>query len=450
MSARHPVTRVAAPLSVLFWLAVFAMPTLAREIAIKGARVWPSPERTRIVFDITHPVQHRIFTLTKPNRLVIDIDNTRLATGLLHLDYKNTPIKDMRAARRHGKDLRIVVDLTGPVTPRSFLLKPVMQYGNRLVVDLYTPAQLKPEVRNVDRLTHEKRDVLVAIDAGHGGEDPGAIGPHHLFEKNITLAIAEDMAKLVKKTPGFSPLMTRTGDYYLALRERTEIARENKADVFVSIHADKYKNNEAQGASVYALSDKGATNEEARWLANSENRADLIGGSGTVSLGDKDDTLASVLLDLSMTHSLSASLQMGKDVLAAIKPISKLHQRHVEQAAFVVLKSPDIPSILVETGYISNPEEARMLRSPAYREEMAKAIFAGIKHYIDTNPPPGTYLAWKKRGAGEKLKTYQIVRGDTLSGIASKYRVSADQIRQANDLSSDILRIGQVLKIPAS
>lgn len=446
----HLVIRVAARFSLLFSLILLAQVGLAGEIDIKGVRVWPSPERTRIVFDVTQPVQHRIFSLSKPDRLVIDIDNTTLDANLDNVNLKDTPIKDMRAAPRNGDDMRIVLDLAGPVKPRSFVLKPIMQYGNRLVVDLYTPEQLKPEIRNVERMTNQMRDVVVAIDAGHGGEDPGAIGARRLKEKNVTLAIADDLSSLFASAPGFTPLMIRKGDYYLALRERTEIARKNKADVFVSIHADMYKNSAARGASVYALSERGATNEEARWLADSENRADLIGGSGNVSLGDKDDTLASVLLDLSMTHSLSASLEMGKDVLSAIRPVNRLHQHHVEQAGFVVLKSPDIPSILVETGYLSNPREARLLATRRHQRAMAKAIFHGVQKYLDTHPPAGTYLAWKKQGGNEKLKSYEIVRGDTLSGIASKYRISAELLRKVNGLSSDNLRIGQVLMIPAS
>lgn len=445
---RHLLAQAAGRLSVLFCLAALALPASAQETDIKGVRVWRSPERTRVVFDLTQPVQHRIFSLTKPDRLVVDIDNTRLDTHLNAVDIAGTPIKKMRAARRHGTDLRIVLDLSDPVTPRSFVLKPILQYGNRLVVDLYTSAQVKPEVRKVERLAKQKHDVVVAIDAGHGGEDPGAIGWNHLREKNVTLAIAKDLAKLFGNTPGYTPLLTRKGDYYLDLRERTEIARKNKANVFVSIHADKYKNARARGASVYALSNKGASNEEARWLANSENRADLIGGSGSVSLDDKDDTLAGVLLDLSMSASLSASLEMGKDVLVAIKPVSRLHQQHVEQAGFVVLKSPDIPSILVETGYLSNPHEARELRSAKYQEKMARAIFGGIRRFIESHPPPGSYVAWKKRSGGDKLKTYQIVQGDTLSGIANKYSVSTDEIRQANGLSNDTIKTGQTLKIP--
>ena len=441
---------MAARFSLILCLILVSQDGLARETDIKGVRVWPSPERTRIVFDVTQPVQHRIFSLSKPDRLVIDIDNTTLDANLDDVDLKDTPIESMRAAPRNGNDMRIVLDLTEPVKPRSFVLKPIMQYGNRLVVDIYTPEQLKPEIRNVDRITSQMRDVVVAIDAGHGGEDPGAIGAHRLQEKNVTLAIANDLSGLFASTPGFTPLLIRKGDYYLALRERTEIARKNKADVFISIHADMYKNSAARGASVYALSERGATNEEARWLADSENRADLIGGSGSVSLGDKDDTLASVLLDLSMTHSLSASLEMGKDVLSAIRPVNRLHQYHVEQAGFVVLKSPDIPSILVETGYLSNPREARLLSSTRHQRAMASAIFEGVRNYLDTHPPAGTYLAWKKQGGNEKLKSYEIVRGDTLSGIASKYRISAELLRKVNGLRSDNLRIGQVLIIPAS
>lgn len=433
-----------------FCLALLSWPVLAIQTSIESVRVRPSPERTRIVFDLSKPVEHKIFSLADPDRLVIDIDNTKLDTTFDGVDLAGTPIKEMRASARDGKDLRVVLDLSDEVRPRSFVLKPIMQYGDRLVIDLYTREQQAPEIRKADRLANQMRDVVVAIDAGHGGDDPGAIGAGHLYEKDVTLAIAKDLNQLVDDEPGFSPLMIRQGDYFLALRERTEIARKNKADVFVSIHADAFRTAEARGASVYALSQQGATSETARWLADSENRADLIGGTGGVSLDDKDDMLAGVLLDLSMTASLSASLEMGKDVLAAIKPVNRLHRHHVEQAGFVVLKSPDIPSILIETGYISNPREATRLSMPSHQKELAEAILTGIRHYINDHPPAGSYLAWKRQGGGEKLEQYHIVRGDTLTGIANKYRVNTDVLRKVNGLNNDTLRIGQVLKIPTS
>lgn len=435
-----------------FLFIVVLLPAVAQavETEIKSVRVRPSPERTRIVFDLTHPVEHKIFSLANPDRLVIDIDKASLDTPVDDIDLADTPITRMRASPRDGKDLRVVLDLKDKVRPRSFVLKPIMQYGDRLVVDLYPPGQKEPVIQQSNRMASQMRDVIVAIDAGHGGDDPGAIGAHHLYEKTVTLKIAQDLADFFAREPGFKPVLTRRGDYFLALRERTRIARRNQADVFISIHADSFRTAQAHGASVYALSQKGATSENARWLAEKENRADLIGGTGGVSLDDKDDLLAGVLLDLSMTASLSASLEMGKSVLSAIAPVNRLHKRHVEQAAFIVLKSPDIPSILIETGYISNPREAARLNNPRHQRDLARAIFYGVKRYIDVSPPVGTYLAWKKHGGNDKLKTYEIVRGDTLSGVANKYRVSTDALRKVNGLSSDLLRIGQVLKIPST
>ena len=244
--------------------------------------------------------------------------------------------------------------------------------------------------------------------------------------------------------------MIREGDYYLALRERTAKARKGRADIFLSIHADAFKTANAHGASVYAISEKGATSETARWLAEKENRADLIGGAGEVTLDDKDDLLVGVLLDLSITASLSQSLEMGGKVLSAIEPINRLHKKQVEQASFAVLKSPDIPSLLVETGYISNPTEARRLATEQHQHRMAYAIFSGVRDYLSDNPPEGTWLAWKKSDMAVEALSYRIVSGDTLSGIADRHRISASKLREVNGLSGDLIRIGQVLKIPAS
>ena len=291
------------------------------------------------------------------------------------------------------------------------------------------------------------RDVVVAVDAGHGGDDPGAIGPGKLYEKDVVLAIATKLSTLFDKEPGFKSAMTRTGDYYLAHRKRTDIARRVEADIFLSIHADAFMTPDASGASVYAISQKGATSETARWLAEKENRADLIGGVG---LDDKDDLLAGVLLDLTMTRSLSASLDMGQEVLSAIKPLNRLHKKQVEQASFLVLKSPDIPSLLIETGFISNPAEAKKLRTRAHQERMAQAIFSGVKKYVGQSPPLGSYLAEKSQANSAGLATYKIVRGDTLSAIAVKHSVSAERLKAYNGLRNDRIKIGQLLKIPTS
>ena len=449
-AVNKPFRWALASLPLIFPLLV-AFPVSAGLTTIESVRVRPSPERTRIVFDLTQPVEHKIFALSNPQRLVIDISDAKLTKSLSKMDLEGTPILAMRSSSRNEHDLRVVLDLSTPVKPRSFVLKPIMQYGDRLVIDLYTnDQQLAAVVQKADRITRQMRDVVVAIDAGHGGDDPGAIGYGRLLEKKVVLSIANRLDKLFEKETGYKSILIRKGDYYIAHRKRTEIARKNQADIFLSIHADAFETSEASGASIYAISQQGATSEAARWVAEKENRADLIGGVGGVSLDDKDDLLAGVLLDLSMTASLSASLEMGESVLAAISKVNKLHKKHVEQASFLVLKSPDIPSLLIETGFISNPSEARKLKSSSHQQKMAKAIFSGVISYMQDNPPDGSFLAWKKQGGDDKLGTYIIIRGDTLSEIASRYRVSFSNLKKVNGLRSNTIRIGQILKIPAS
>ena len=447
----QPKIKIFASL-LLFWLALAQTTAFAGTANIDSVRVRQSPERTRIVFDVSQPVDHKVFSLSNPRRLVIDIANADMSADFSGLDFSRTPIADIRSATREGSDLRVVLDLKDNVKPRSFVLKPILQYGDRLVVDLYTSEQqIAPVVQKADLISQQMRDIVIAIDAGHGGEDPGAIGKGgSLYEKDVVLEISKRLARYFTNEPGFKALLVREGDYYVGLRKRTQIARDNLVDVFLSIHADAFKTADASGASVYAISQRGATSETARWLAEKENRADLIGGVGGVSLDDKDDLLAGVLLDLSMTASLSASLEMGEEVLKHIKPVNRLHKKRVEQAAFAVLKSPDIPSLLIETGYISNPKEASRLNTSSHQEKMARAIFRGVRDYLSSNPPAGSYLAWKKQGGDDRLATYKIESGDTLSAIAVKHRVSAKALKKINGLQGDIIRTGQVLKIPAS
>ena len=421
---------------------------------IENIRVRKTPERTRVVLDASAPLEHKVFTLPatdqKPDRLVIDVPEAKLSFDTQAVDVGDGPILGLRTSQK-SQSVRIVLDLDAPVRPRSFVLSPILNLNlsDRLVVDLYAKEQQSPAQR-VERLTNQMRDVIVAIDAGHGGDDPGAIGPNKLYEKVVVFEIAQKMAQMFDDAPGFRALMIREGDYYLALRERTAKARKGRADIFLSIHADAFKTANAHGASVYAISEKGATSETARWLAEKENRADLIGGAGEVTLDDKDDLLVGVLLDLSITASLSQSLEMGGKVLSAIEPINRLHKKQVEQASFAVLKSPDIPSLLVETGYISNPTEARRLATEQHQHRMAYAIFSGVRDYLSDNPPEGTWLAWKKSDMAVEALSYRIVSGDTLSGIADRHRISASKLREVNGLSGDLIRIGQVLKIPAS
>lgn len=424
---------------------------------VQGARLWHAPESSRLVFDLSKKSEHKIFTLSSPHRLVIDIDDAKLVKKLEALTTDVGPVKKMRWGSRNKKDLRIVLDLREAITPKSFPLPPNKQYGHRLVVDLFSKKKpsknqsitIKKPVLNAKDSLKTSRDILIAIDAGHGGEDPGAIGHGGIYEKRVVLAIAKKLEALLKKEKGFKPFMIRTGDYYVGLRDRTRKARTANADLFLSVHADAFRSPKARGGSVFALSQKGATSEAARWLADKENSADLIGGVGGVSLDDKEDVLAGVLLDLSMTASLGVSLDLGQMVLNSMGGVARLHKHKVEQAGFAVLKSPDVPSLLIETGFLSNPKEARKLKSTSYQKQMAKSIFKGIKRYFQQSPPPGTYLASIKRRSG-KLREYVIAPGDSLSGIAQKYRTSLLNLKKLNGLKSSSIRVGQVIKVPTT
>jgi len=409
---------------------------------VRGVRLWRAPDNTRLVFDLSGPVQHSVFVLSAPNRIVIDVSGAALKASLDRLSLKDTPITGMRAAQRNPSSLRLVIDLSAEVVPKSFTLVPNQEYGHRLVVDLFDkgadaiteiaarplapaarnptsapmianapkmpvmPVPVSPNVPPLNRrlpASTGQRDVVVAIDAGHGGEDPGALGPGGAREKDVTLAIARRLHAAISSERGYRAELIRSGDYFIPLRQRTEIARKKGADLFVSIHADAAPRSSAYGASVYALSDKGATSETARWLADTENRSDLIGGVGNLNLDNKDPMLAGVLLDLSMTATMSSSIKVGQKVLGHMGNITSLHKPRVEQAGFLVLKSPDIPSILVETGFISNPEEAQKLQAPTHQQALVRSIHSGIRQFFQESPPPGTYLAWL-RDAGKSAQ----------------------------------------------
>ncbi|TQV72740.1 AMIN domain-containing protein [Exilibacterium tricleocarpae] len=436
------------------------LPALATAVTVDGVRVWRAPDHTRLVFDLSGAVQHQIFTLKQPSRLVIDIEKTAMRASLASLALADTPIKSIRSAARNRSDLRVVLDLSAAVKPRSFFLRRHAGKSDRLVVDLYD--RDTTTVKTEASYTQQRQalsDIIIAVDAGHGGEDPGALGPkRRLREKDVVLAISKELAKLINAEKGFRAELVRTGDYYIPLQKRRDIARDKRADLLVSIHADAFKNPRARGASVFALSRSGATSETARFLAQKENEADLIGGVGSVTLDDKEQVLRGVLVDLSMTATLNSSLQVGEQVLDSMGKVARLHKPRVEQAGFVVLKSPDVPSILVETGFISNPGEAKKLASSHYRRQMAKSIFKGIKAYFHKLPPPGSYIAWRKNGGtgGDSgsgsgaARDHVIARGDTLSAIARRYNVSVNDLRKANGLSNSVIKIGQTLKIPAS
>jgi N-acetylmuramoyl-L-alanine amidase len=401
---------------IYFLLLILPISSLAKPVHLTDMRIWkPATHHVRLVFNLSDSVSHNIFSLKSPLRLVIDFKNTKLVKDLVNIQGSSL-IQKIRNAPRHKNNLRIVLDLKMPVRTKSFLLKPQGKEGHRLVVDINTlnapekaisqrswfskskalSLQAHTEVKlsqaaQVSQLSDHQRDIVIAIDAGHGGIDSGALGPNGTQEKDVVLAIAKDLATLVAAERGMRALLIRNGDYFIKLRKRIELARRYQADLFISIHADAYpEDKNVQGSSVYMLSRQGVSNEQAKWLAEKENSADLIGG---VTLNDKDDLLAQVLLDLSQAGTLEASAYVAKKVLKALGQVSKTHSRRVQRAGFMVLRSPDIPSILVETGFISNPQEEEKLKNPTYRRHIAVAILKGIREYFADNAPPGTLLA---------------------------------------------------------
>ena len=359
-----------------------ARPALAKPITtLTGIRISQSAEdHTRVVFDLTGDFEHRLFTLADPYRVVIDLHDTRESQAV---DISNTRTNLMNGIRSASKDngrLRVVLDLQGKVRPRSFELKPDGKSGHRLVVDLHatrlspTPIQTSQQERK-----QRKKQFVIALDPGHGGRDPGAIGKKGTREKDVALSVAKKMKNLVNRTPGYRAVLTREGDRFVSLRNRVKKAREAEADIFISLHADSFHKSNVKGASVYALSLSGASSEAARWIAEKENASDLIGG---ISLDDKDDLIASVLLDLSQTATIQDSLELGSDVLKNIGKVSRLNNRQVQQAGFAVLKAPDMPSILIETAFLSNPSEEKKLRNPKHQHKLAKAVFSGIQNHL--------------------------------------------------------------------
>lgn len=418
-------------------LLLLAPPVMASGVVeVRNLRVAHDQARTRLVFDLSGPVDHKLFTLENPERVVIDLRGARLETDLSDDALSTGLLRRVRHGTRNHDDLRVVLDLRERVQPKSFLLPPDEGSMHRLVIDL-EGAHRSPEPL-VARITEPEhgRDVVIAIDPGHGGRDPGAIGHGGTKEKDVALAIGKRLHEILARQRGFRPILTRGNDRLIPLRDRVRIARRAKADLFVSIHADSLGDSRVAGASVYALSLSGASSEMARQLAVKENAVDLIGG---VSLRDKDEQLASVLLDLSQTATIQSSLELGEDVLGELSRVGRLNRKEVQQAGFAVLKAPDVPSILVETSFISNPSEERKLRSSRHQREIAKAIASGIESFFRRKAPAGTLWA---------NNTYVIRPGDTLSEIAAEHNVSVSDIKAANHLTDDILRAGQVLKIP--
>lgn len=427
---------------VIAWtLLVLAVPVLGADV--DGFRVWTDPEKTRAVLDLDSRTEYQLFTLDNPPRVVIDLKKGDLETTLALAEKHAGIIDGVRHGNPKKDTLRVVLDLESKADIKSFMLDPVGQYGYRLVVDLFPEGRVKSaSVKQMADVRETNRDIVIAIDAGHGGEDPGAIGKSRTREKDVVLAIARELKKSIDARPGMKGVLTRDGDYFVPLRTRYEKARRNRADLFVSVHADAFRKRSVSGSSVFVLSRKGASSEYARLLAASENSADLIGG---VTLGDKDDMLASVLLDLSQSATMEASHAVADSVFSSLDRMGKMHKRHVEHANFMVLKSPDVPSILVETAFISNPSEEQRLKDPSWQKKIARTIANGVQDYFYLSPPPGTWVA-----ANRQPVKYRVVRGDTLGEIANRYRVSLYSLRRANDIKGDTIRVGSELLIPTT
>jgi N-acetylmuramoyl-L-alanine amidase len=410
---------------------------------VQNLRVWAGPESTRAVLDLDGRVDYKLFTLDNPPRVVVDISDASVETAFsLNPEYSGV-IRNARHGVRNGGDVRVVFDLDDKARPQSFMLEPAGNYGHRLVIDLYPEVTGSPQERvrkAVSEAASGERDMIVAIDAGHGGEDPGAIGPGGSFEKEITLALARELAELIDAQPGMQAVLVRTGDYYIPLAERYSRARRAQADLFLSIHADAFRDFRVRGSSVYVLSRSGASSEAARWLAQSENQADLVGG---VKLDRGDDVLSSVLLDLSQSAALEYSNNAAESILDNLGTVGRRHRDRVERANFVVLRSPDVPSVLIEVGFISNPQDEQKLNTAAHRRQVARAITDGVDRHFRQTAPQGTWFANNR-----KPSRYVVQRGDSLGQIAQKYQVSVNRLRQVNDLNGDVIHPGAVLVIP--
>ncbi len=415
-------------------------PAAMSAVEVRSADIEPTDSRTEVSFDLSAHCDYKVFTLVKPDRLVIDIPDGALGARFRPRD--GGVVKAMRSGRPHPDFLRIVLDLEQPARPRSFL-KPGGS-GRLLTIELDAGAPARRVVRSVHDVPGiVARDMLVAIDAGHGGVDPGASGPSGVREKNVTLALAKELAAAIDAEPGMRAVLTRDRDVFIPLQQRYQIARRAKADLFVSVHADAFANRAARGSSVFTLSRRGASSEAARWLAQKQNAADLVGG---VKLVERDSSLAAVLLDLSQGATLEASQQVANNVLRGLGRVNTLHKHQVQRANFVVLRSPDVPSILVESAFLSNPEEERKLNSPAERRKLANAVLGGIREYFHAHPQPGTWIAANRQAPREHI----VAPGETLAVIAMRHGISVTSLRQANDLRTDLLRIGAVLRIPQS
>lgn len=431
---------------------------------IQNIRIWPSPDNTRVVLDLAAAPDFKYFTLTNPDRLVIDLKGFPRAASLPKTNGESPLIRNIRSSSNQN-GMRIVLDLSKNIKPQVFALAPAAPQGHRLVIDLpegtgqtvssapgsvagssnATPASgpasgQRPPMPTASRAA---RDIIIAVDAGHGGADPGSIGPGGTYEKNLTLPIARQLVELINKEPGMKAVLVRTGDYFIHVNNRTDIARRMQADLLVSIHADAFTSPHPRGAAVWVLSLRRATSEVGRMLEQTERHGELLGGVAEVIKDSANERyLAQTVLDLSMNHSMVTAHQVANQVLSELGKVTTLHKREPQAASLGVLRAPDIPSILVEVGFISNPQEERLLRNPAHQQKLVQSLFNGLRRHFELSPPADSLFAQRR------AKEHRVQAGESLSLLAQRYNVSVDELRRHNNLRSDSLRIGQVLRIP--
>lgn len=444
--------------------AVFSLlfSSLVSANSLKGLRVWPSPEETRVVIDLKSEVDFSYFTLSSPSRLVVDLKNTELATKL-PVVVKDSPVlsKVRKSSPPQKGTYRLVFELKKSSKAELFKLSPTPggQYGHRLVIDLPHGAASKskpaakpskPTVsKNINQVKRQK-DILIVIDPGHGGEDPGSIGPSRKYEKDATLSISKKLAAQLNAIPGIKTRMTRNADYFVNLNRRVAIARENEAHLLISIHADAFTTPQPRGGSVFVLNTRRANTEISRWIENKEKQSELLGGSGAAFTNNIDDkNVNQTLLDLQFSHSQKEGYKLATAILSEMGKVAKLHNSKPINTSLAVLRSPQIPSVLVETGFISNPTEEKLLFQRSHQDKLARAVTKAVVKYLKENPPEGIILSNATSSTGS-VSQHKVSRGESLSVIASKYGTSTQALMKYNNLKSSSLAIGQVLKIPGS
>lgn len=444
--------------------AVFSLlfSSLVSANSLKGLRVWPSPEETRVVIDLKSEVDFSYFTLSSPSRLVVDLKNTELATKL-PVVVKDSPVlsKVRKSSPPQKGTYRLVFELKRSSKAELFKLSPTPggQYGHRLVIDLphgavskSKPATKpsKPTVSKDINQVKRQKDILIVIDPGHGGEDPGSIGPSRKYEKDATLSISKKLAAQLNAVPGIKTRMTRNADYFVNLNRRVAIARENEAHLLISIHADAFTTPQPRGGSVFVLNTRRANTEISRWIENKEKQSELLGGSGAAFTSNIDDkNVNQTLLDLQFSHSQKEGYKLATAILSEMGKVAKLHNSKPINTSLAVLRSPQIPSVLVETGFISNPTEEKLLFQRSHQDKLARAVTKAVVKYLKANPPEGIILSNATSSTGS-VSQHKVSRGESLSVIASKYGTSTQALMKYNNLKSSSLAIGQVLKIPGS